>query len=490
MRDGQIKIHSIKYNFIMNVILKISMMIFPLITFPYVSRVLGAAGNGKISFATAVISYASMLALLGIPTYGIRACAQCRDDKFKLSKVVHELMFISTISMLLVYSLLIIGVFFIPQLYTDRQLILVMSMSIVLSSIGVEWFYQAIEQYQYITYRNIAFKILAILLMFIFVRDANDIVVYGGITVIGTVGSNFLNMLRLRKYIYVKFLRNYNLKKHIRPIFTFFLLTVTSTIYSNLDTVMVGFMKSDTEVGFYNAAVKIRSMLLSIVNALATVLLPRVAYYLKNKQRDRFIKTTQLAINAVELLAIPSVAFFIVFSKETIKVLAGGEYYPAIIPMMIILPTVLVAGLNNITGIQILGAMGLEKYTMYSTLCGAGLDLLLNFVMIPFYGASGAAFSTLLAEILVLIIQLISIRKYIVIKHNWGNIFKIFIASTMALLGTLMLHMKLYNLNELVILIICATSFGMIYIVLLYLLKEHIICKYIVEMILRKNAKN
>ena len=174
MQKDELKIHSVKYNFIMNMILKMSSFIFPLITFPYVSRVLGAVGIGKVSFATSIIYYFTTIASLGIPTYGIKACAQCRNNKDQLSKLVHELIIISTIMTVVSYISFCILLLVVPKLFESRIVLLVTSSSLVLSSMGLEWFYQAIEQYDYITYRNLAFKVISIVLMFVFVTSSED----------------------------------------------------------------------------------------------------------------------------------------------------------------------------------------------------------------------------------------------------------------------------------------------------------------------------
>ena len=149
--EKEIKIHSIKYNFIMNAILKMSSFLFPLITFPYISRILGPEGNGKVSFASSVVYYFTVVASLGIPTYGIRICTRYRDDKEKLSRTVHELLMINSVLTVLSYVVLVILTVCVPRLRGDWKLLLVSSVTLVLSSMGVEWFYQAIEQYAYIT---------------------------------------------------------------------------------------------------------------------------------------------------------------------------------------------------------------------------------------------------------------------------------------------------------------------------------------------------
>jgi len=279
---------SIKYNFAMNCILKMSAFIFPLITFPYVSRVLGAEMNGKISFAESFVSYFAMLASLGIPTYGIRACARCRDDKEKLSKTVHELLFISIAMTMISYALLVGIMVSTPTLWGRVHEITIFSITILLSSIGMEWFYQSIEEYGYITYRNLTFKIVSIGLMFLVVHKKEDYLVYTAIIVIGTVGSNILNLVRVRKYISFRLFRNYDIKEHLKPIVVFAMFSIASKIYNSLDTVMIGFLSSDAQVGFYSASVKMKNILISVVTALGTVLLPRAAYYIEKKMEKEF----------------------------------------------------------------------------------------------------------------------------------------------------------------------------------------------------------
>ena len=157
------KIRSVKFNLAMNIILRISGVIFPLITFPYVARTLLPEGNGKIAFATSVINYFSLFATLGIPTYGIRACAKNRNDKEKLSKTVFELLLINCVLVIVAYIILAITIGIIPEFKSNKKILLIQSSTIILNMLGVEWFYQAIEQYEYITIRNILFKIISLI---------------------------------------------------------------------------------------------------------------------------------------------------------------------------------------------------------------------------------------------------------------------------------------------------------------------------------------
>ena len=316
--------HSIKLNFIMNFLLTASSFIFPLITFPYVSRILLPVGTGKVSFATSVISYFTMFAMLGIPTYGIRACAKVRENKEELSRTVHEIMFINFIMTILTYIVFFISIMKVERFQQDRNLLLVSSIAIVLQSLGVNWLYQGLEEYVYITVRSLIFKILGLGLLFIFVKQKEDYIIYGAITVFTGYGSYILNMLRLKKFINCRPVGHYNLKRHMKPIFVFFAMSVATSIYTNLDTVMLGFMNTDTEVGYYHAAVKMKSLLVSLITSMGAVLLPRLSYYYENGKNEEFNKMIAKVLNFVLIMGIPLSVYFIMFSKESILLLSGN----------------------------------------------------------------------------------------------------------------------------------------------------------------------
>lgn len=470
-----VKIHSIKYNFIMNAILKMSSFIFPLVTFPYVSRILGAVGNGKVSFAASVISYFSMFASLGIPTYGIRACAENRDDREKLSQTVQELLIICLCCTVIAYFAFIICALTIPKFQDNMLILFVSSISLILTSIGVEWFYQGIEQYDYITIRNIAVKILSIIAMFLFVKQESDFIVYAFINVIGTVGSNILNILRLRKFIIFKKLKKYNIKRHLKPAFIFLCLSATITVYTNLDVIMLGFMKGDAQVGYYNAAIRIRSVLLSIVTALGTVVLPRASYYYKSNMNKEFECLNSKSLQFAILLALPLVCFFMLESSSVIKLLAGDGYDGAINPLRFILPTIIFVGISTVTGTQILVPMGCEKITAISTAFGAVTDFILNLFLIQYIAASGAALATTIAELIVLIVQIVYLKGKIRLNVNIKEYLKIAISSLISGVALLIIDNILYVDNLFIYLMIVALMYFVLYGLILILLKEDLV---------------
>ena len=394
----------------MNFILTASALVFPLITHPYVSRVLGPGGLGRAEFASSVINYFIMIAMLGVPTYGIRACARVRDDREKLSKTVQELMIINGAMALLCYILLALAILLVGRFREMKLLLWVSSTGILLNALGVNWFYSAIEEYGYITVRSLVFKVLSILVMFLFVRSPEDVAWYVAVILIASYGSYVLNFLRLRKYITFRRFSHYEFWPHIKISLIFFAMAVATTVYTNLDVVMLGFMRDDTQVGFYNTAVRVKSILVSLVTSLGTVLLPRLSYYVEKGEREEFTRILEKAFRFVFFAAIPLTAFFMLFARETVLVLSGDRFLPSVPAMVAIMPTVLLIGLTNILGIQIMVPTEQEKKVTVSVTVGGVVDLVLNALLIPSLGALGAALGTLAAEAAVLLVQLVMCR--------------------------------------------------------------------------------
>lgn len=474
---------SLKINFIMNAILTMSSFIFPLITFPYVSRVLMPAGMGKVNFATSVINYFSMIAQLGIPTYGIRACAIVRDDREKLTRTAHELLIINIVMSIISYLGLFLALAFIPRLQSEHTLYIIVSFTIILTTIGMEWLYKALEQYTYITVRSLIFKAISVVAMLLLIHSKDDYLLYGAITIFAASASNILNFINIHRYIGLKPVGNYNIKRHLKPVLVFFSMSVATTIYTNLDTVMLGFMKNDAEVGYYTAAVKIKGILVSIVTSLGTVLLPRASYYIEQGEIERFNFLSKKAFNFVCLLATPLVIYFIIFAKQGILLLSGKAYGPAVLPMQLIMFTVLFIGISNITGIQILVPLGYERIVLLSEIVGAITDLIINFILIPSLASSGAAIGTLVAEAIVLLVQYFTVRNQVPDLFSSVKYNKILGAIILAVAGSFWV---LYlNLGTLITLLVSAVLFFFIYALTLILMKETLV-KEIFQEVLRK----
>ena len=472
---------SLKLNFIMNAILAMSSFIFPLISFPYVSRVLLPIGTGRISFATSLISYFQMFAQLGIPTYGIRVCAKARDNRIELTRTAHELLIINLVMSIFSYLILAVALIFVPRLREDRILYIIISMTIFLSAIGMEWLYKALEEYSYITFRSIVFKIIAIIAMFILIRKQEDYVIYGGITIFASSASNILNFINVHKYIEMKPVGNYNLKRHLQPILVFFAMACATTIYTNLDTVMLGFMTTNVDVGYYNAAIKIKTILVSVVTSLGTVLLPRASYYIEQGYAEEFRKISKKALNFVILLSFPLVIYFVLFAKEGIYFLSGSAYAGAVFPMQLIMPTLILIVITNILGIQILIPQGREKIVLYSEIVGAIIDLIINWLLIPKLASAGAAIGTLIAEFSVLVVQYLALKKDINDMLISIHYLRIIIAVVIACIPAVFI--KILAIGNFATLMISAIVFWGIYGVVLILTKESLVIELLSQVL-------
>ena len=297
------KTQSIKKNALLNIIYTITNIIFPLITFPYVSRILLADGMGKISFFTAISSYAILVASLGITTYGIRETANARKDRDCLSKVTLELLIINVVMSVIVIASLILLVPFIEKFRTDKILVFINCGLILCTAFGMEWLYSGLEQYAYITKRSILFKCISVVAVFVFVRSKADYNIYALVTMLASSVAYVVNFIYSRKFVSFKTVRNIELRKHIKPMLILFASIMAVNIYTSLDTVMLGFISGDKEVGLYTVAVKIKWLLLSMVNAISAVLLPRLSFYISENKKKAFNQLLKKSISVILMIS-------------------------------------------------------------------------------------------------------------------------------------------------------------------------------------------
>lgn len=467
-----VKKKSIVKNTIMNMFLTASSFIFPLITFPYVSRVLGAAGNGKIAFASSVISYFTMFASLGIPTYGIRACAKCRDDKDKLSKCTHELLFINLITTTLTYFIFIIMLFAVPKFKNDKTLFLIMSSSIILNALGMEWLYKAIEEYSYITIRSVLAKLLSVVLMFLFVKSPGDYLFYGFLTIVSSVGSYVLNIVGAGRFINIELYSGYNLRQHFKPILVLFAGAVATTIYGHMDAVMLGFIHGDFQSGLYSASVKIKSVLISVTSSLTTVLIPRMSYCIEQKNYREINMFIEKGMRFTSLLAFPIVVFCALNAEDCMVFIAGAEYAEAKYAFLFQSICVLVVSFSSVFSNQILIPFGADTDNFRAMCAGTIVNLVLNSFWIKPFGASGAAAATLITEVVVCFVLMRSAKKLLGGTLSISFIAKYGVVAFLAALVMLLIT-RMTTINTLFFkLLLSGISYFVTYIAIMYFIKE------------------
>lgn len=389
---------SLKTNMIMSMILTASGFVFPLLTYSYVARVLTPEGTGKVAFVNSVLQYFSYAATLGIPSYGLRECAKVRDNKEACSHLVQELLIINLISTAIAYMGLIFSVLNIEKLYRYRDIFLVMSIYIILNTIGIEWLYQALEEYSYITIRSLLFKCISVILTFILVRSKNDILWYAFLSVFTTSANYICNFINARKYISFKKIGKYNLVRHLKPIVTLFSASIIITIYANFDVSMIGIISTDYEVGLYNATWKIKNIALSVSMAFTSVMIPRISYCFESKQdkevQNLLIKTMRGSL----LLTAPIAVYILIYPENVLNFVCGKQYVEAANTLRVLMLCVFPMILSNLFGNQILIPIGREKHYTQSVFVGMWINIIMNFILIPRFGALGAAIGTLITE--------------------------------------------------------------------------------------------
>lgn len=410
---------SVKVNYILNLINTGTQMLFPLITFPYVCRVIEADGIGQINFFQSIISYISLFTCLGIPMYAIREIARDRSDVVQMNRTAMEILLLHSMLTLVGYAIVAILCLTIPQIQVNIPLFLILSLTIFFTAIGCEWFYQGIEDFKYITIRGLFIKTVSVVLLFIFVKSKTDLLYYGCYTVFGVLGGNIFNFFRLRKYIHREniIFSELHIKRHIKPVLKVFSFSVVTSIYLQLNTVLLGFLKNALAVGYFAAATKVMQMLLTMSACLGSVMMPRASHLIAENKEDEFNRLIQKSYDFTLAIALPMTIGLIFCAPSLITALCGVKFEHSILPSQIIAPIILMVAISNVFGIQVLFPKG--KINIVTLCCGIGAvaDLLLNLCLIPFFSYIGTSIAYLGAEVATTVSMYFIGRKYIPIIY-------------------------------------------------------------------------
>lgn len=410
---------SVKVNYILNLINTGTQMLFPLITFPYVCRVIEADGIGQINFFQSIISYISLFTCLGIPMYAIREIARDRSDVVQMNRTAMEILLLHSMLTLVGYAIVAILCLTVPQIQVNIPLFLILSLTIFFTAIGCEWFYQGIEDFKYITIRGLIIKTVSVVLLFIFVKSKTDLLYYGCYTVFGVLGGNIFNFFRLRKYIHRKniIFSELHIKRHIKPVLKVFSFSVVTSIYLQLNTVLLGFLKNALAVGYFAAATKVMQMLLTMSACLGSVMMPRASHLIAENREDEFNRLIQKSYDFTLAIALPMTIGLIFCAPSLITALCGVKFEHSILPSQIIAPIILMVAISNVFGIQVLFPKG--KINVVTLCCGIGAvaDLILNLCLIPFFSYIGTSIAYLGAEVATTVSMYFIGRKYIPIIY-------------------------------------------------------------------------
>ena len=464
---------SLKKNFIYNAILTMSGYIFPLMVYPYVSRVLGVANIGACNFVDSIVEYFTILSMMGMNTIGIREIAKCKNDQQKLDNVFSQLFSLNTLTTITAIIILIIATNIVPKFAPYKDLLYIGVGKLFFNYMLINWFFQGLENFKYIAARTIFVKILFVISVFLFVKTETDVKLYYFLVALSWAGNGIINFIYAKKYVSF----NFTLKINKAIIGSFFILGVywfMNSMYTTLNVAFLGFATNDIEVGYYTTANKLLTVIMTMFTALTSVMVPRVSVALKSNDNSEAKALIRKAINALMLFAIPLIFFVFPFSQELIYLMSGKGYEGATTPLQIMTPLFFLVGYDQIIVLQTLLPMGKDKDILRNSILAASVGIISNIFLTLNFGKNGSAIVLILAELSVLLSSQFCVTKYLGLKIPFKLIIKHIIGFSPIII---ICYVIKYFINSYVISLIVSASIICCYIFLAgrFILKNSIL---------------
>ena len=457
---------SIKLNAIFNLIKQLTTYLYGFFIVFYISRILGASQYGAYNFGTSVISYFTSIAAFGIGTYAIREGAALRKSKSEFKVFCGEMFSLSLLFTFIAY----IGValiLFIPFFNPYRNIILILSMPIIFQCIGVDWAIEAHEEYFYTMIRYIVTHLSSLVLMFIFIKSENDLLLFCLFSTLPNILTNIINIFYLKKKGIKLSLSKLNFKKYFLPLLILWVNTLTISIYVDSDKILLTLMQDDTITGIYSVAVSIYTMAKTTINSLISVSLPRLSS-LENNNKEILQKKI---LHSLLLVLIPCCVGLFFMSKTIINTFLGTSYLDGVNSLRILSITMFFSSFNFYCVYAILLPNKMEKKVFLSTIIGAITNVVLNIILIPLFSLNAAAFTTLISELIITIVCIYFIKKEILLIDK--KLLFTLILSILIISITCICFIKLFNYSLMCLLLSVIVSF-IIYSLLLYVMKDKI----------------
>ncbi len=455
---------SIKKNYMYNLLYQILITVAPLVTTPYVSRVLGAEPIGEYSFSYSIVYYFMLVAVLGTSTYAEREMSFYQDDRGKRSLRFWDLTalrVITTFISMVCYAVIV------RYLFTDYTMFCIISLNLMAVALDTVWLFQGLEEFGQITLRDTIVKVATIIMILLFVNSPRDLYVYVLIMSLSPVISAVALIPFVHRYIDKPSLKNLHPFKDFKSILGLFIPTVAISIYAMLDKTMIGiFTITKAENGYYEQAMKLSKTALTIVTSLGTVMIPRISYYAGKKQTKKIEEYMLKSYQFVWMLGIP-ICFGLIGISNNLVPWFYGTGFEKVKELLCILSFLVIAiGLSNVTGLQYLVPTKQQNKLTHSVLMGAAVNVILNAVLIPRFYAFGAAVASVFAEFTVTIVQFAQIRKQMNIRKILFPFFR-YAAAGAAMLVLLILEDKIFSPNALCTCAMIASGGGMYFLILL-----------------------
>lgn len=455
-------------------------VIFPFLTGMYVARILLPDAVGTVAYAQNIAQYFVIFAFLGIPTYGVREIAKVRDDAEERSKVYSELLVINFISTCIFSAIYLILILSVPSFRSNFPLYLVTGGAIVLNALNNSWLYEGLEEFKFISLRNIAFKTLCFLALIVFVRGPENYIRYALITVLGTAGNYVINILYAPKFVHFT-LKNLNLKRHMESILLLVVVNLAIELYSLVDVTMLGAMSTSKNVAYYSYASKINKIFIQVINAFTVVIVPRIAFYYKEGRKADFNRLLSKTLEAIFVIGIPLVIGIQICASDAITLVYSSAFLPSANVLRILSWVLIISPIGYLLGSRVLLVTDHEKTMVLCVGIGAIVNVIGNSILILRYVEYGAAIASVASEIVVMIVYLHFGKRYFKISGEGKNILKIVVAAVlmgMYCLGIDKIVLGASNSRIFLRLIAqvigaCAIYFGM-----LFILKEPMVRMY------------
>lgn len=412
-------------NFLYTVLLSLVNLLFPLLSFPYASHILGPEGIGSVQMAVSLGQYFALFAALGIPIYGITEIARHRDDPEQLAKSFSELslIFLGASLLLSIVYLLLISCF--PFFNPHYRLFLLAGSLILFSFSYTDWFFSGLEAFKSITIRSVIIKIIALILLLVLVQSKTDHEKYLLVVIFSILGNQLLSLIMCFRKTHFT-LRGLNLRRHVKPLLYLFSTTLAASIYTMLDTVVLGFLSDDESVGLYAAAVKLVKLTIPIVTAMGVILIPIITRHFQENNHPRIRVLLDQSFRFLLFFSIPVCAGLALLAPECILLFSGNQFTEAIPVMRIVALLPLLIGLGHFYCFQILLPAGKTKEIFYSVLAGAITCLLLNWLLVPTWKSTGAAIANIATEGVVTLGYVYFMRKFfspdVQWKYGWQSL--------------------------------------------------------------------
>ena len=466
---------SIAKNYLYNLTYQILTLILPLITTPYVSRVLGAEGIGIYSYTYSIVSYFILFGGLGIALYGKREIAYVQEKKEERKRIFYELVFFRAIT--LVIGIAIYSIFFVNSepygVYYKIWLI-----ELIATMFDISWFFQGLEEFKRTVVRNIMVRLASVTLIFVLVKEPSDLSKYFMIYSVADLIGNLSLWLYLPKYFKGIKINHINIFKHSYAIVMLFIPQIASTIYNMLDKTMIGTILVDkTEVGYYEQGQKVIRILLTIVTSLGIVMIPRMASTFASGDTKKLNEYMRRSFNFTFFLAFPMIFGLISVASEFVPIFFGKGYEKVVILMSVISPILLLMGTTNVIGTQYLLPTKKQKEYALSILAGVAVNFVLNIILIKLWNSIGASIATVASELVVLIVQLYMVRNELNIKDIFKGA-RNYLLSSLIMFAVCMLIKHFINVGIISIVVQVAIG-GAVYIGMLLILKDENVFMFI-----------